>query len=185
MEDSEKITAKDIKRGLFIKWARTSLHAVDNTYFFSKWFESDFIFVTTMGFIYEVEIKISKADFSKDFEKCFKVGDCGYEYSSKLKNPILQNHNKHDMIKSGAFGLKGFYFAISSDLVDKVKIPDYCGLIICKKIKNRVSNDYRVLCHIKKRAPKLPNPLKVTANQADDITTAIKWRYLNDRMSGI
>jgi hypothetical protein len=181
------ITAKDIKTQLFNKFTRKNLHVVDNI-FLGK-FESDFLYVTKSRFINEVEIKISKSDFENDFNKGFyRHKEHGYEYArSRIKRPDklkkLEFIKKHDLIKRGEFGIKGFYFAMSEELASKVEIPDYCGLIIVPEQEPPYEYFYRSIL-IEKHAPTLPNALKITPQRESQIAEAIKWRYLNDRMRG-
>lgn len=182
-----EITSKDIKTKLFEKFYLRNRHVVDNIFFGQ--FESDFVFVTEKGYMYEVEIKISKSDYHNDFEKGFyrhKVH--GFEYGkSRIKNPgkndNLEFIKKHDLISAGNTIFKGFYFAMPKELADQIDIPDYCGLIIYRKPslnpycpKGKVS--------ISKRAPQLPNSEVINEQRTKQINEAIKWRYINDRKAG-
>lgn len=182
-----KITAKDIKTQLFNKFTVKNLHVVDNIFLGN--FESDFLYVTKSRFINEVEIKISKSDFNNDFNKGFwRNTEHGYEYArNRIKNPDkiknLEFIKKHDLLKSGELGLKGFYFAMPEELADQVEIPDYCGLIIIPEQESPYTYFYRSLI-IRKRAPTLPNAVKINDQKIKQINEAVKWRYLNDRMKG-
>ncbi len=83
--------------------------------------ECDVLSVSKSDYIYEYEIKISKADFKKDFIK-----------------------EKHQMIMEGKFvkqSNKGtwynvpnyFYFVVPENLISMDDIPSYAGLIYLKK----------------------------------------------------
>lgn len=135
----------------------------DNVYFHGN-YESDFVYTTKARYVFEVEVKISKADFYKDFEK-----------TRRILQPAntISIENKHDEIKSGSLGLKGFYFAIPEELVDKVEIPEYCGLIV----QHSGWSTWVV-----KKAPVLPNAEKITQKQIRSLTTSYQYRYYNQRM---
>lgn len=69
--------------------------------------ECDLFLVSKSNYCYEVEIKVSKADFLKDFEK-------------------KHNHSSNY--------IKEFYYAMPETLYEKVKdmIPEHAGAITCK-----------------------------------------------------
>lgn len=68
--------------------------------------ECDLFLISKSNYAYEVEIKVSKADFMKDFEK--------------------KHNHKSDYIKE-------FYYAMPETLYGKVKdqIPEHAGAIVC------------------------------------------------------
>jgi len=74
--------------------------------------ESDAIHFLTNGHCWEFEIKISKSDFLKDFDKV----------------------EKHKKIKAGLDCANRFYYVTPFDLIDVEDVPPYAGLI-------EVSND--------------------------------------------
>ena len=180
------ITSKDIKMILFNKFTMKNRHVVDNI--FLGRFEADFLYVTKSGFINEVEIKVTKEDFYKDFEKGFWRSKAhGFEYAkNRIKRPKVGAFDlikKHDLLKSGEFGWKGFYFAMPEVLADEVEIPDYCGLITIPE-QELPYKYFHGSIWTPKKAPTLPKALKITPEREAQIAEAIKWRYLNDRMKG-
>lgn len=89
-------------------------HKLKNAYVF-EW-ESDFFCISTSGYVYEVEIKVSKADFNADFKKRLAYKD----------NPL-----KHDWLVDELKVLRPnkFFFACPEGLINKSDIPDKYGLI--------------------------------------------------------
>ena len=75
--------------------------------------ECDLFLVNSSKYCYEVEIKISKSDFLKDFEK--------------------RHGHKSNYIKD-------FYYAMPETLYEKVKeqIPEHAGAITCEVSRGRV-----------------------------------------------
>lgn len=118
---TEESIGKVLDRGLL----SNPRYLIHNLYVFG--WESDFLAETRSGYWYEVEIKISLADFKKDFEK----------------------KDKHTSLRFGR-GRRPHYFSycVPSPLVDKVLplVPPYAGLYAV--------NEYRRLIPIKP-APKL------------------------------
>lgn len=83
---------------------------------FYMWWEMDIFRMLPSGYIYEYEIKISRADFKNDFNKW----------------------DKHKMLQGGKLSCNRFYFIVPKDLVAISEIPDYCGLIYFEELpKNR------------------------------------------------
>lgn len=82
-----------------------------------KW-ESDTLLVTKSGYAYEIEIKISRADFRNDFKH------------KKNKHLFLER-------KAGDLGAvlddryrpNYFYYAVPEGLISPDEVPDYAGLI--------------------------------------------------------
>lgn len=97
-----------------------------NNVFMWGQFESDYVKVSKSGYIYEYEIKMSKEDFKKDFEK---------QYVKFSYNPFKEEvKNKHGMIANNESGLKGFSFVVPENLISVNDIPAYSGLYyICKE----------------------------------------------------
>lgn len=89
-------------------------------FFIGDW-ECDLFKLTKSGIFVEYEIKTSVADFKKDFEKGNK------EYVVESQSSVKVNL-KHDIIKSGE-RCNRFFFVCPSEIVHKIDVPDYCGLI--------------------------------------------------------
>lgn len=78
-----------------------------NVYIYSM--EVDFFAISKSGYAIEVEVKISKADFKKDFEK----------------------KEKHRRYADKSFVIKPnrFMYACPNGLIDVSEVPEYAGLI--------------------------------------------------------
>lgn len=79
---------------------------------------ADFLAVSTSSYVHEIEIKITVADFNKDFEK-----------------------PKHDLIKFQKLSFdkkvaNRFSFCVPEDMVSVLEIPKYAGLIYVTKNGN-------------------------------------------------
>lgn len=72
--------------------------------------ESDSLFITRSGYIYECEIKISRGDFKHDFKK-------------KKKHLILECKDNTEQSPNY------FYYVVPKDLITVDEIPEYAGLI--------------------------------------------------------
>jgi len=110
--------------------------------------EMDLAIISKSGYLTEIEIKISKSDFLKDFQKQHNHID-------------KQNRISH------------FYFAMPKIIYDKVsdKIPEHAGVIICDRKKHKkwngekyVDNEY-IDIEIVKNAIKIKNARKLTIEE--------------------
>ena len=80
-------------------------------------FEADFLRVTSAGFLYEYEIKVSLADFRNDFNKC-----CGNYRTEKYEK-------KHDLLRDGTLHIKNFFFCAPAGIIPVEEVPEEFGLI--------------------------------------------------------
>lgn len=111
-------------------------YLLNNLYVFN--WESDYLAFTKSGLCYEIEVKISKADFKKDFEK-------------KDKHLLLESTFKNDLDNNSSKLLPNyFYYAVPENLISVSEIPDYAGLLY---INNNVFPYFKRV----KDAPKLLN----------------------------
>lgn len=103
---SEKVIQKAIKWQILspstIKYEIENLNVFD--------WESDSLFITRSGYIYECEIKISRNDFKHDFKK-------------KKKHLILEGKDNFEQSPNY------FYYVVPKDLITVDEIPEYAGLI--------------------------------------------------------
>ena len=139
---------------------------IDNLYIFD--WESDKLLETRSGYIYEFEVKISRADFKNDFkhkkdkhiilEGEEKYGD---KYLPKYYDLLKINesygdwavrsfHKNNDENPYYLIGKRKrpnyFYYAVPTDLISVEDVPEYAGLIYVDENKNLT---------IKKKAPQL------------------------------
>lgn len=91
----------------------TKKYEVTNLYVYN--WESDYLTLTRNGYVYEVEIKISKADFKNDTKH--KVN----------KHALLENVSKSEKCIVGCPNY--FYYAVPEDLIKPEEVPEYAGLI--------------------------------------------------------
>lgn len=114
MEHNEK-TIQDLLSSLY---SGNCEYKVGNVYLFRGDWESDYLVVKRNGYCYEFEIKITRADFMKDFAK----------------------KDKHDILSTGQWlsrtGLKEhkmrpnrFFYVTLPDIVSPADIPAYAGLM--------------------------------------------------------
>ena len=109
-------SAKVIKR-LCNTFDHTNGFVLKNIYI--GMFEMDVLRMTKDGFVYEYEVKTTVADFYKDFHKEAKFGD--------IDTVVVK---KHDVIKSGHYIANRFYYVLTDEVYQKVKIPYYAGVIV-------------------------------------------------------
>lgn len=147
---SEPLTEQTIQRRLnyiFSSWK----YNVDGLFVF-EW-ESDKLIWTKTGYIYEFEIKISRADFKNDFknkkekhiilkgpteeERFMPSFYQSYEWNKHLYNSIddckvrikpgdshlIESHKKPNY----------FYYAVPEGLIQPEEVPEYAGLIYILK----------------------------------------------------
>lgn len=106
-------------------------YRLENLYIFG--WESDLLFMTPSKYWYEIEIKISRADFFNDAKKIV--------YSRK-KSEVLADPD--------SLAPNYFYYAVPEGLLSVDEIPPYAGLIEVNGFFN-----------VKKMAPKLRGKVKV------------------------
>ena len=82
-----------------------------------KW-ESDTLLVTKSGYAYEIEIKISRADFKNDFKH-------------KEKKHLFLERKAGDLgaVLDDRYRPNYFYYAVPEGLISPDELPDYGGLI--------------------------------------------------------
>lgn len=141
------MTAKDIELSLRALMINHN-YVLANTYVFD--WESDLFSITKTGTTYEIEIKISKADFKKDFGKIdkhfllanHKVGiilktqpEVQNDWIGHYWDPITGKSCKAPYCKvkwydSNTFFIPNkFFYACPVGLIKKEQVPPYAGLI--------------------------------------------------------
>lgn len=103
-----------IKKRL-ITWCPTSGYdIVIPNFYYHKSYEMDICQITNSGIVVEFEIKVSRSDYFKDFEK------------GKVS---FSNHNKHTLIRDGLLPCNRFYFVVPDEMIKPDEVPAYAGLI--------------------------------------------------------
>jgi hypothetical protein len=108
--NNSQITSKDIVNSLLLRFINHK-YLINNAYIFD--WESDFFSVSESGYVYEVEIKVTRGDYKDDFNKTNKhlLLAEGKDYIQNIKRP-----NK-------------FFYACPKGLLNTIEIPEYAGLI--------------------------------------------------------
>jgi hypothetical protein len=160
-----KYTEQSIQQRLSGFFASGSIkYDVDNLYVFS--WESDKLLWTKSGYIYEFEIKISRADFKNDFKhKIAKHALLASIWPKELPliHDLFDSYQKVRKEKYGRYITDGdieqeferlcdfsrrkmpnfFYYAVPKGMIDVDEVPEYAGLIWIDE----------GLLYIKKKAP--------------------------------
>ena len=143
-----------------------------NIYLDWEFNEADLLGVRKSGYIDEIEIKRSRADFLADFKKTvqIKLGE-----KPQISNNFRRTKQKlkHDALKCGETNCNYFSFLIPEELVDKCEIPEYAGLYVYKIDR---FGDGRV--HEVKRA-KLLHKRKISENNKYSIGRKMAYRFWN------
>lgn len=92
--------------------------------------ESDFLTVTSAGYIHEIEIKMSRSDFLADFKK----------------------QDKHTRLQHGEYA-NYFWFAVPQGLLLPADIPDYAGHLEFIRLTGKRSTG--LIINQPKKAPRL------------------------------
>ena len=118
MNEKHIHTEANIQRALRNKYHGTSKYVVENIYIFNHDWESDIFALKTNGYCYEVEIKISKADFFADLKKV-------------KKHSILSTgkYNEGHGMRDHKFRPNKFYYCCPKGLIDVQDVPEYAGLL--------------------------------------------------------
>jgi hypothetical protein len=132
--------------------------------------------VSKAGYGTEFEIKVSKKDFLKDFEK--KKTKSVFDKEQRMW--INAETFKHDMLKEGKSKLKHFYFCVPEGLVSLGDIPDHAGLIEFKYPIHAHQSYLKM--NIVKKAPELPGSEKVDSRKELKIREAQKWQYYKQQI---
>lgn len=117
--------------------------------------EADLIAMTKSNYLYEFEIKISRADFKNDFKH------------KPFKHDLLSGYNTHKY--NNVIPTAYFYYAVPENLVKIEEVPEYAGLIYITEHSR---------CLIVKGAPKISKE-KVTLEQENHVMRGCYYRMWN------
>jgi len=138
------MTSKQICRCLaYGKWNPRQHVIVPNCTFAGH--EADMLVMTSAGYLTEVEIKVSVADFRRDFvtkawkHRSMELGEPKLKRSGfDPDNPRHWRPRGHtafwDYTEPQPRLIKHFYFAVPEDIAEKVQplVPAYAGLVVVK-----------------------------------------------------
>jgi hypothetical protein len=106
-QQSIEVNAQTIQQALSDRYADHK-YIIFNTFLFD--WESDYLSVNESQYIYECEIKITEADFKKDFKKLDK-------------HTLLESKSDTQKIPNK------FYYAAPRGILPSYRVPEYAGLI--------------------------------------------------------
>lgn len=109
-----------IHKGL-AEWVKASPYDIIIPNFYYGMYEMDLFRLLTSGYVVEYEIKVTKADFRKDFKKN-DPGNAAYGGSRAASS-------KHDALAKGVGKPNRFFFVVPEDLVQPSDCPRHAGLI--------------------------------------------------------
>lgn len=147
--------------------------------------ESDIVSVTKAGYVYEYEIKLSMADFKKDFDKKEKHQTLknGWRDLKEFELGWLNNQyfNNNEMFRQRLTSDKKlicsrpnyFFYACPDGLIKESETPNYAGLLYL--------ND-RYYDNIIKKMPLLHRD-KITEKQKEHIINSFQFKYWNLRLN--
>jgi len=131
-----KHSAKTIIEALTRNYEKSAKYLVPNIYaFVHAYGETDFLVVNQKGFCYDIEVKISRADYLADFKKEKKHSILAnahytlpYRYGTgkKSKRSRFVEEGKPIFVKTRP---NRFYYAVPTGLVTKQEVPAYAGLL--------------------------------------------------------
>lgn len=160
-----KLTERNIIKALYRLYFQGSLVMINNIQMYGS-FEADFLRVTPTGYTAEFEVKLTVADFKKDAKK--NIGGMP----------------KYEYMQLG-LGANSFCYVMPQNVVDKVTIPKWAGLIIVKYDKlPKYGKDYGKIIGYKdyvittkvKNHKKL-HRIKITEKQLAQIYRSLHWKY--------
>lgn len=114
------MTAKLIIKNL-VEDLRNRKHKFVLPNIFIDFWECDVFSVSTSGYTQEFEVKITKEDFYKDFDK--QLHEC-WGKPGKMKHDEIRNGNR----------MNKFWFVYPKDMIDISEVPDYAGIYHIVKI---------------------------------------------------
>lgn len=165
----EELTEQSIQQRLNHFFA-THKYKADGLYVFS--WESDKLIWTKSGYIYEFEIKISRADFKNDFkhkkekhivlastiarDKAKEMQMSLFEEKANEKNAwsreyLERRYGDIDEMAKGKRMPNYFYYAVPTGMIEPDEVPPYAGLIYIDSEYRFVNQSYRIV----REAPQL------------------------------
>lgn len=129
-------------------------------FYVGRW-EMDLFRLLPNGYLWEYEIKTSRADFLNDFKK---------SYDNWYTGEVV---NKHHMIRTRQYPANRFVFVVPDGMVSVDEVPDYAGLIYYQ-------GDGFALNHVKE--PMLLHKTKHYQNKWQELAKSLSFREINLRL---
>lgn len=151
-----KVDAGMIDKSLYSHYMHTAMR-ISNVYVYA--WESDFFVLSNAGYTYEIEIKVSRADYFNDFNKIEKheVLKTGYYTDRRGHRHERQRPNK-------------FYYAVPTGLIEKQDVPDYAGLLFYNPETKQIG-----------KVKESPYMHKNNFKQYDALTFKMYYKYIDQR----
>ena len=133
LRKKEKIehTEESILKILNANFLSQPRYIMNNLYVFHTTWESDYLAMTKAGYLYECEVKISRADFKNDWKKERKHQILEGTYMPKEVD-VFERGKWVNRISETVLKPHYFYYAVPEGLITEDEVPDYAGLIyIC------------------------------------------------------
>jgi len=137
------MTAKDIQSILAKYYSNGVRYLVPNVYFFGEAYcETDLLVIKEgNGWVYDIEIKISRADFKADFNKKDKHNILRQgEYLRKSTKQVQNEAGLFDLVEVDKYYQSKrpnrFYFAVPDGLIKIDEVPEYAGLLYVNEFGN-------------------------------------------------
>lgn len=152
----DALTSKDVLRALCgigtnCIWSPHRLIAVPNTAWLAGW-ESDLLLLHRSGWAWEIEIKVSVADFRREFK------------TKAAKHKTLRTGSYSQYAKG--IRIQKYFFAMPKSVYDKLdpsEFPDYAGIVVLDPANT--DQWKRLIPSIVRRPKNLPGAEKATDAQ--------------------
>ena len=163
------MTASDIQHAIVGRkhacmWTPQQVTASFNSSGIVGW-EADILVMHKSGWLWEIEVKISVADFRREFKEKAEKHEALQSglIKRRFKWDIRSYTNPHSIIKK-------YFFAMPVEVYEKVKdeIPAYAGVILVDDAKRDRSKNLRPW--VEKKAKDLP-----AERGGDDVRNKIAW----------
>lgn len=156
------MNAGEILKALNIRFS-THDYVLNNVFMFDceRW-ESDFFSITKDGYVYEVEVKISKSDFRADFtnkwqkHKILSAHKTGIAVYSKGEYPYYNTKEEGPQSRiqivdySKTHIPNRFFYACPKGLISETEVPSYAGLIYINELRSCTTIKNAPLLHTHK-----------------------------------
>lgn len=161
------MTELECIKGFARREGRRQKYLVNNLHFY-QW-ESDIIVQTMSGYLQEIEVKVSRADFLADRKKAFLS-----------QNPVTKQFEKipkYDLLQKG-LGPYRFAYLIPAELLDQVKseIPSWVGLYT---VRSYYSGDFTTYSINKIKTGKKLHNNKATEAETKALLLAAYYKNFN------
>ncbi len=145
---------------LYDLWRRNRIAVIANWYAF-HWYEADVFSVTNSLYGHEIEVKISRSDYARDFRE------------KRYKHLVLAG----DMPSGGKTVPRTFSFATPPGLVKVSDVPDYAGLIYVDLEAEKSWDQITII----KKPPLLKHARKLGEDQFKSLLRRYTWTYMRHR----